>query len=39
MAQNFIEFRRTMARLEAQLKNEEAERKAKKEAKVKNKKK
>ena len=39
MAQNFIEFRRTMAKLEAQLKKEEAERKAKKEAKVKNKKK
>ena len=39
MAQNFIEFRRTMARLEAQLKKEEAERKARKEAKVKNKKK
>ena len=28
MGQNFIEFRRTMARLEAQLKREEAERKA-----------
>lgn len=39
MAQNFIEFRRTMAKLEAQLKKEEAERKARKEAKVKNKKK
>ena len=33
MGQNFIEFRRTMAKLEAQLKKEEAERKAKKEAK------
>lgn len=39
MAQNFVEFRRTMARLEAQLKKEEAERKARKETKVKNKKK
>lgn len=39
MAQNFVEFRKTMNRLEAQLKKEEAERKAKKEAKVKNKKK
>ena len=38
MAQNFIEFRKTMARLEAQLKREEAERKARKEAKNKKKK-
>lgn len=38
MAQNFIGFKRTMARLEAQLKKEEAERKARKEAKNKNKK-
>ena len=36
--QNFKEFRRTMARLDAQLKKEEAERKAKKEAKNKKKK-
>ena len=36
--QNFKEFRRTMARLDAQLKKEEAERKARKEAKAKNKK-
>ena len=38
MAQNFIEFRKTMARLEAQLKREEAERKSRKEAKNKKKK-
>ena len=36
--QNFKEFRRTMARLDAQLKKEEAERKARKEAKNKKKK-
>ena len=36
--QNFKEFRRTMARLDAQLKKEEAERKARKEVKAKNKK-
>lgn len=37
MAQDFIKFRRTMARLDAQLKKEEAVRKAKKEAKNKKK--
>ena len=37
MSLNFQEFRKTMARLDAQLKKEEAERKAKKEAKKKNK--
>ena len=35
--QNFMQFKRTMARLDAQLKKEEALRKAKKEAKVKRK--
>lgn len=35
MAQNFIQFRKTMARLDAQLKREEAERKAKRETKKK----
>ena len=34
--QNFVQFRRTMARLDAQLKKEEALRKARKEAKAKN---
>ena len=38
MALNFQEFRKTMARLDAQLKKEEAERKARKEAKNKKKK-
>jgi hypothetical protein len=38
MAQNFIQFRRTMARLDAQLKREEAERKMKRESKKKDKK-
>lgn len=36
--QNFVQFKRTMARLDAQLKKEEALRKARKEAKAKNKK-
>ena len=36
--QNFMQFKRTMAKLDAQLKKEEAERKAKKEAKNKSKK-
>jgi hypothetical protein len=36
--QTFKEFRRTMDKLDAQLKKEEAERKARKEAKAKNKK-
>ena len=35
MAQNFIEFRKTMSKLDAQLKKEAAIRKAKKEAKKK----
>jgi hypothetical protein len=35
MAQNFVQFRRTMATLEAQLKKEEAVRKANREAKKK----
>ena len=35
MAQNFQEFKRTMAKLDAQLKKEEAERKARKESKTK----
>lgn len=39
MAQNFVEFRKTMARLEAQLQKEAVERKLRKEAKQKNKKK
>ena len=38
MAQNFIQFRRTMTRLDAQLKREEAERKMKRESKKKDKK-
>lgn len=38
MAQNFIQFRKTMARLDAQLKREEAERKMKRESKKKDKK-
>lgn len=33
MAQNFVQFRRTMTRLEAQLKREEAARKIMREAK------
>ena len=37
MAQNFQEFKRTMAKLDAQLKREEAERKAQKESKTKKK--
>jgi len=37
MAQNFQEFKRTMAKLDAQLKKEEAERKARKESKTKKK--
>lgn len=37
MAQNFQEFKRTMAKLDAQLKKEEATRKARKEAKNKSK--
>ncbi len=37
MAQNFQEFKRTMAKLNAQLKKEEAERKARKESKAKKK--
>jgi hypothetical protein len=36
--QNFMQFKKTMARLDAQLKKEEALRKAKKEAKAKEKK-
>lgn len=39
MACDFIKFRRIMTRLDAQLRKEEAERKARKESKVKNKKK
>lgn len=35
MAQNFIQFRKTMAKLNAQLQKEEAVRKARKEAKKK----
>ncbi len=38
MAVDFIKFRRTMAKLDAQLKKEEAERKAKKDNKKKEKK-
>lgn len=38
MAQNFIQFRKTMARLDAQLKREEAVRKMKRESKKKDKK-
>jgi hypothetical protein len=38
MAQNFIQFRKTMARLDAQLKREEAERKMKRESKKRDKK-
>jgi hypothetical protein len=38
MVQNFIQFRKTMARLDAQLKREEAERKMKRESKKRDKK-